>query len=318
VDFAEEPCFLTQRGQALFCSPGSFARGDGAMIQFELAEPTTLTSAVRLLDPDDETIRPVAGGTALMLMMKAGVFRPAKLVSLRKIESQYAAITADARGLTIGAMATLSDLEHSADACAYAPLVTKTLLTLSNVRVRNVATVGGALAHGDPHMDLPPVLMALDASLTVVGPKGERSLPVEDLFTGYYETVLALNELIAFVHVPAQRGKQAAYMKVTTGATDDWPALGIAVAIVSDVDAIRSARIVASAATEKAIRLTSAEAVLQGNRIDDKLLRRAADAAVEEVEFVSDVRGSAPYKRELMRVYVQRAVRAALDESGEP
>ena len=286
------------------------------MIQFELAEPTTLASAVGLLDPDDETIRPVAGGTALMLMMKAGVFRPAKLVSLRKIESKYAAITADARGLTIGAMATLSDLEHSADVYAHAPLITKTLLTLSNVRVRNVATVGGALAHGDPHMDLPPVLMALDASLTVVGPKGERSLPVEDLFTGYYETVLALNELIAFVHVPAQKGKQAAYMKVTTGAVDDWPALGIAVAIVSDADAIQSARIVASAATEKATRLTSAEAVLKGNRIDDKLLRRAADAAVEEVDFVSDVRGSAPYKRELMRVYVQRAVRAALDESG--
>src|SRR5262245_31807748 len=286
------------------------------MIQFELAEPTTLAEAVKLLDPDDETIRPVAGGTALMLMMKAGVFRPAKLVSLRKIESSYTAITADARGLTIGAMTTLSDLEQSEDVRAHAPLITQTLLTLSNVRVRNVATIGGALAHGDPHMDLPPVLMALGASLTVVGPNGERSLPVDDLFTGYYETVLALNELIAFVHVPAQKSEQAAYMKVTTGAVDDWPALGIAVAIVSDADAIRSARIVACAATEKAIRLTSAEAVLNGNRIDDKLLNRAADAAVVEVEFVSDIRGSAPYKRELMRVYVQRAVRAALESGG--
>jgi len=285
------------------------------MIQFELAEPTTLAEAVRLLDPADETIRPIAGGTALMLMMKAGVFRPAKLVSLRKVESKYAAITADARGLTIGAMTTLSDLEQSEHVCARAPLVTQTLLTLSNVRDRNVATVGGALAHGDPHMDLPPVLMALGASLTVVGPDGERSLPVEDLFTGYYETVLALNELVAFVHVPAQKGKQAAYLKVTTGAVDDWPALGIAVVITSDADAIKSARIVASAATEKATRLTSAEAALQGNRIDDKLMRSAADAAVEEVEFVSDVRGSAPYKRELMRVYVQRAIRAALDQS---
>jgi carbon-monoxide dehydrogenase medium subunit len=286
------------------------------MIQFELAEPTTLAKAVRLLDPDDETIRPVAGGTALMLMMKAGVFRPAKLVSLRKIESNYGAITTDQRGLTIGAMTTLSALEQSADVRTHAPLINQTLLTLSNVRVRNVATMGGALAHGDPHMDLPPVLMALDASLTIVGPNGERSLPVEDLFTGYYETVLALNELIAFVHVPAQKSKQAAYMKVTTGAVDDWPALGIAVAIVNDADAIKSARIVASAATEKATRLTVAEAVLTGNRIDDKLIRRAAEAAVEEVEFVSDVRGSAPYKRELMRVYIQRAVRAALHEDG--
>jgi carbon-monoxide dehydrogenase medium subunit len=251
-----------------------------------------------------------------MLMMKAGVFRPAKLVSLRKIESNYAAITADARGLTIGAMATLSDLEQSELVWAHAPLITQTLLTLSNVRVRNVATVGGALAHGDPHMDLPPVLMALEASLTVVGPTGERTLPVEDLFTGYYETVLALNELIVFVHVPAQISKQAVYMKVTTGAADDWPALGIALVIMSDADVVQSARIVASAATERATRLTSAEAVLQGNSIDEKLIRRAAEAAVEEVGFISDVRGSAPYKRELMRVYVQRAVSAALGESG--
>jgi carbon-monoxide dehydrogenase medium subunit len=286
------------------------------MVQFELAEPTTLADAVRLLDPGDETIRPIAGGTALMLMMKAGVFQPAKLVSLRKIESDYATIKSDARGLTIGAMATLSDLEHSADVWAHAPLITQTLLTLSNVRVRNVATVGGALAHGDPHMDLPPVLMALDAFLTVVGPKGERNIPVEDLFTGYYETVLSLDELIACVHVPVQKSKQAAYMKVTTGAVDDWPALGIAVVIVNEADTIKSARIVASAATEKAVRLTSAETILKGNRIDAKLVRRAADAAVEDVEFVSDVRGSAPYKRELMRVYVQRAVHAALDGSG--
>jgi carbon-monoxide dehydrogenase medium subunit len=288
------------------------------MSPFELAEPTTLAAAVRLLDPDDETIRPVAGGTALMLMMKAGVFRPAKLVSLRKIESKYAAIRAGAHGLTIGAMTTLADLELSADVHTHAPLIIQTLLTLSNVRVRNVATIGGALAHGDPHMDLPPVLMALDASLTVVGPNGERGLPVEDLFTGYYETVLARNELIASVHVPAQKSKQAAYMKVTTGAVDDWPALGIAVVIMSEGDAISSARIVASAATEKVVRLTSAESVLKGNRIDDKLIRRAADAAVEGVEFVSDVRGSASYKRELMRVYVRRAVHAALGASGVP
>jgi carbon-monoxide dehydrogenase medium subunit len=286
------------------------------MIPFELAEPASLSEAIKLLDPHDETIRPIAGGTALMLMMKAGVYRPAKLVSLRKIERKYATIAAAAKGLTIGAMTTLSDLERSAVVQEHVPLITRTLLTLSNVRVRNVATVGGAMAHGDPHMDLPPVLMALGASLTVAGPDGERSLLVEDLFSGYYETVLAKNELIVSVQVPAQRGKHAAYMKVTTGSVDDWPALGVAVIIEGDADTAKSVRIVASAATEKATRLKSAEAVLSGNRMDDRLIRHAADAAAEETEFVSDVRGSVPYKRELMRVYVQRAVRAALDGSG--
>jgi carbon-monoxide dehydrogenase medium subunit len=244
-------------------------------------------------------------------MMKAGVFRPAKLVSLRKIERKYTTIAAGADGLTIGAMTTLGTLERSAEVRKLAPLITRTCLTLSNVRVRNVATVGGAMAHGDPHMDLPPVLMALGASVIVAGLDGERTLAVEDLFSGYYETVLAKNELITSVKVPAQGKKRAAYMKVTTGSVDDWPALGVAVVLDGEGDTITSARIVASAATEKATRLTVAEAVLNGQRIDEALLQRAGDAAADEAELVADVRGSVPYKRELMRVYVGRAVQAA-------
>src|SRR5882724_697686 len=165
------------------------------MIPFDLAEPTSLAAAIKLLNPDDPTIRPIAGGTALMLMMKAGVFNPEKLISLRKIESKYSSISAGADGLRIGAMTTLSELEHSADVRKHAPVITRTLRTLSNVRVRNVATLGGALAHGDPHMDLPPVLMALGASVTIASPHGERSLLLENLFSGYYETALAKNEL---------------------------------------------------------------------------------------------------------------------------
>jgi aerobic carbon-monoxide dehydrogenase medium subunit len=286
------------------------------MIPFELAEPTSLAAALKLLDPDDDTVRPIAGGTALMLMMKAGVFRPAKLVSLRKIERQYSSIVAGRDGFTIGAMTTLAELERSAQVRQHAPLITRTCLTLSNVRVRNVATVGGALAHGDPHMDLPPVLMALGASVVIASPDGERSLAVEDLFSGYYETVLAKNELISSVVVPAQASEHAAYMKVTTGSADDWPALGVAVVIEKHTDTVKSARIVASAATEKATRLKTVEAVLNGQRIDDTLLQRAGDAAVDEAEFVADVRGSVPYKRELMRVYVRRAIRAAWDGTG--
>jgi aerobic carbon-monoxide dehydrogenase medium subunit len=216
------------------------------MIPFELAEPTSLSAAVKLLDPEDATVRPMGGGTALMLMMKAGVFRPQKLVSLRKIEAKYSGIAAAADGLRIGAMTTLNAVERSADVKKHAPVVTRTMRTLSNVRVRNVATVGGALAHGDPHMDLPPVLMALGAILTVVGPKGERKLPLEELFAGYYETVLDKDELIAEVHVPSQGAKKAAYMKVTTGSADDWPALGVAV--VLEPTAARSSRRAWSAA----------------------------------------------------------------------
>src|SRR5262249_27962536 len=170
---------------------------------------------------------------------------------------------------------------------------------------------GGALAHGDPHMDLPPVAIALGAKVQVLGPAGERELAVEDLLTGYYETALKPNELITSLTIPAQAMRRAAYLKVTSGSADDWPALGIAAAIDFQGDTIKAARIVASAATPKAARLVAVEKLLTGATISDKALKDAGDAAAAEAEIIGDLRGSAAYKRELLRVYVGRAVRAA-------
>src|SRR5580693_2666527 len=137
-----------------------------------MVEPASLKEALSLLDPEDPTIRPVAGGTALMLMMKAGVFQPSRLICLHKIEPEYSRITVTSAGeLRIGAMATLSDLERDRNVGERLPVVTRALKRLSNPRVRNVARVGGALAHGDPHMDLPPVLAALGARISISSPK---------------------------------------------------------------------------------------------------------------------------------------------------
>jgi carbon-monoxide dehydrogenase medium subunit len=173
------------------------------VIPFEMVEPKSLKEAVSLLDPEEPTIRAVAGGTALMLMMKAGVFQPTRLICLHGIEPEHSRITVSGNALRIGAMATLSDVEHDANVAARLPVLKRAMRTLSNVRVRNVARVGGALAHGDPHMDLPPVLAALGARVSIAGPKGNRELPVEALYAGYYETVLEKNELITAVIVPA-------------------------------------------------------------------------------------------------------------------
>jgi len=292
------------------------------MIPFELLEPASLHEAISLLDPDDPTVRPIAGGTALMLMMKAGVFRPARLVSLRKLGNPFSQIAVGADGhVTIGAMTPLAMVERSPEVAQAAPVIPRAMRRLSNIRVRNVATVGGNLAHGDPHMDLPPILISLGAEITVTGPQAngktsERTIAVEDLFAGYYETVLAKNELITALRIPPQGKSRAAYMKVTTGSAEDWPALGVAVKLEAEGSVVKSARVVVSAATEKATRLTATEQVLTGATIDDKALARAGDAAADEVECISDVRGSAPYKRELVRVYVGRAVREALNPNG--
>ena len=289
------------------------------MTPFDLVEPASLKEAIAHIDPDDPDVRVIAGGTALMLMMKAGVFRPRRLVSLRNLGDSYSRIAATPSGdLRIGAMTPLSAIEHSPDVLRHTPVIVRTMRRLANVRVRNVATVGGALAHADPHMDLPPVLIALGASVSVVGISGERTIPVEDLLTGYYETALAKNELITEVRIPAQDAIRAVYFKVTAGSADDWPALGVAVALIAEGPSVKSARIVVSAATTKATRLKAAEKALIGFTVDDAMLRNVADTAAEEADILADVRGSASYKRELLRVYVVRAVQAAMLASVEP
>jgi aerobic carbon-monoxide dehydrogenase medium subunit len=285
------------------------------VIPFEMVEPTSLKEALSMLDPQEPTIRPVAGGTALMLMMKAGVFQPTRLVCLHRIESEHARITLAGNGeLRIGAMATLRELEKDRNVAARLPMLAAAMRTLSSVRVRNVARVGGALAHGDPHMDLPPVLTALGARVCIAGPNGNRELLLEELYAGYYETVLEKNELITAVTVPALNGRKAAYMKVTSRTADDWPSLGVAVSFALRGEAINEPIVVVSAATEKVTRMRAAEKALQGATADDAALRHAGDAAAEEVQTLSDAHGSAPYKRELLRVYLRRAIRQALGE----
>lgn len=287
------------------------------MKSFELVEPSSLKEAVALLDPDDPSIRPLSGGTALMMMMKAAVFQPSRLVSLQRVEAACGAIARTPAGeLCIGALASLSEIEHSADVRHHAPAICRAMRTLANVRVRNVARIGGNLAHGDPHMDMPPLLSALGGRVSVIGASGEREIALEDFFVGYYETKLEPGELIRSVVIPDQRGRCAAYIKLTSRSADDWPALGVAVSLAVQETHVREARVFVSAATEKPARVGGAEQALSGE-VSDQMLRDAGEAAAAEVAIMGDSHGSAAYKRELLRVCVGRAVRCALSERAE-
>jgi carbon-monoxide dehydrogenase medium subunit len=284
------------------------------MLSFELSEPRTLEEAFALLDHGDPAIRPMGGGTALMLMMKAQIFKPVRLVSLRRIGGPFVgiALSQDGACLRIGAMTTFSEIEHSALVQKHLPAVVQTMKTLANVRVRNVASVGGNLAHGDPHLDLPPVWMALDATVQIVSKAGERVVPVEDIFAGYYETSVDDGELISEVRIPLRPTWRSIYAKVTTRAIHDWPALGIAVSAQFDGRRVNDLRIVLSAALDKPTRLRAAEDVLRGAEVDDASLRRAGEAAVAEVDIHADSRGSAAYKNHLLRVHLARAIQSII------
>ena len=283
------------------------------MKAFELAEPGTLQEAVALLDPEDPNVRAIAGGTALLLMMKARLFQPARLVSLRKLNGTLRGVRpGDGGALRIGAMTTLSELEYSPEISRALPVVRRALPALSNVRIRNVATLGGHLAHGDPHMDLPPILLTLGARVRAVSRRGERWIAVADLFTGYYETALARDELIAEIEVPRQPpGVHGWYAKFTALSADDWPAVGVAVWCRVESGRIAEARVAVSAATERPLRVSAAEEILANASATPAIFARAADAAADEVQPLPDLRGTAAYKREMVRVHVRRALERA-------
>lgn len=281
------------------------------MTPFELLEPTTLDEAVASLDAEDPLVRPIAGGTALVLMMKARVFHPQRLVGLHRLGGSLRTMTRDGEGtLRIGALVTLTALERSPLVREHAPVLTRALHRLSNVRIRNVATLGGHLAHGDPHLDLPPILLTLGARVRAVSPRGERWIDLADLIVGYYTTTLAGDELIAEVAIPALApGTRTQYAKFTALTVDDWPAVGVAVAFRRTGDTVADVRFAVSAATERPHRLGAAEAAFAGGATD--AIARAAEAAAEEVVTIGDLRGSAAYKREMVRVHVRRALHAA-------
>lgn len=286
------------------------------MNAFELEMPESLQAAVELLDADDPTVRAISGGTALMLMMKSDVFQPTRLISLQRIEKECSTMNLlPEGGFRIGAMTTLSEMENDDALAAFAPVIRHTMLSLSNVRVRNVATIGGALAHGDPHMDLPPVLVSLDAEVVTLSRAGERRIPVADLHVGYYETVLQGDELIKEIVIPSQQGRHGTYLKCTTRAAKDWPALGVAVSIDLSGDAASDSRIVVGAVSERPLRVAEAEAVIDGRPLTADAAREAGAAAAEAVETIPDEKGSAAYKKHLVRVYVERALNAVASQN---
>lgn len=295
---------------SVFSDASKMTIGDRILSSFDLVEPRTLDEVFELLDSDSPAVRPLGGGTALMLMIKAQMFKPVRLVSLRKLGGRFTGIevASDGKSMRIGATTTFAELEHSGEVARLLPVIPQTMQTLANVRVRNVATVGGNLAHGDPHLDLPPVWTALDATVNIVGKHGPRTISIEHLFAGYYETTLAQGEVIQSIEVPLKSGWRSRYAKVTTRAPHDWPALGLTVSAKFDGDRIDDVRLVLSAAIDRPTRLKAAETVLRGARINESSLKQAGEAALAEVDIEPDQRGSAEYKQHLLRVHLRRTL----------
>jgi aerobic carbon-monoxide dehydrogenase medium subunit len=273
-------------------------------VVFPVALPDVISE---LCCEEDETVRPLAGGTALMLLTKYRFLQPTRLVSLRGVAREIGRIACPREStLSVGAMVTLTELAQSPVVRGAAGALSSAAELVANVRVRNVARLGGHLAHADPHMDLPPVLLALDARVIVQGPDGTRSTTVADLVTGYYETTLGQQELITSVEVPVVAGRLAMYSRYTSAAMDDWPSVGIAVAMQARDGRALQPRIAVAAVTSSPVRLTSAEELLNGAPMSGATSGEVAEAAAESVHPIDDLHGSAAYKRELVRIHTKR------------
>jgi len=278
---------------------------------YELHAPTTAREALELLDRHGEDAHVMAGGTSLVLLMRQGLVRPGHVVSLHRV-GELRGISRSAEGwLEIGALATHREIERSPLVRAHCPMLAEAFAKIATVRIRNQATLGGNLAHADPAQDPPPALIVLAAEVLVLGPRGARAIPVEELSTDIFATSLEPGELIVGVRVPPlPAGARATYRKYLPRTEDDYATVSVAAAaVVGPAGVLEHVRIALGAVGPTPIRARSAEDALRGQRPDETLIAWAAALAAEATDPLDDSRGSAGYKREMARVFTARALR---------
>ena len=276
------------------------------MNPIKFLEPTKFTEACALLVEHGQDAKVIAGGVSVTLMLQQKLISPTVLVSLGRI-SGGDLITLEPDGLHIGALAKLHDLECSPVVRDFCPALAHTFSVVGNVRVRNQATLGGNLSSADYAADPPSMLTALDARVQVQGPEKMREIPLAEFFLGFYTTALEPAEILTGIIIP--KPARAAYFKYTSISAEGRPCVAVGAAAEFDADNLcRDLRIAVGAAVETPRRVAGAEALARGQILTDELVDAIADEYSEKLDPLSDVRGSAWYRRHMIRVFVKRAL----------
>jgi carbon-monoxide dehydrogenase medium subunit len=283
---------------------------------FEYHAPTTVADAVALLARYGEDAKVLSGGQSLIPMMKLRLAAPRHVVDINRIPGLDHVREAGG-GLSIGALAREADLEASPLVAARYPILVDTCRVIADPLVRNLATVAGNLAHGDPANDHPATMLALGAEVVAVGPRGERRIPVAGLFTGPFATALAADEVLTEVRVPAPPPRSGgAYFKLERK-VGDFATAAVAVQVTLAADGTcQRAGIGLTNVGPTPLAARRAEAYLAGKRLDDGSVREAGRLAAAEAAPTADGRGSVEYKRDLVRVLTARALRRAAERAG--
>jgi len=286
------------------------------MRRFHLIEPDSFHAAIAALEADPGA-KVIAGGTALLILIKHGVYLPETLVNLRKIRD-VADITFDPqRGLRIGALASLNDVERHPLVRERYPVLVEACHVVANIRIRNLATMGGNLAHADYQSDPPAALVALGARLELMSSRGVREVALSDFLLGAYETALRPAELVSAVLLPPNEpGWRGAYLKFTTRSSEDRPAVGLTALIRMEDDRCADARLVIGAITPTPVRVTAAEEVTRGRKLDRDLFAEVGSIVERAIEPIDDMRGSASYKRRVAGALAERALERCSEQGG--
>jgi carbon-monoxide dehydrogenase medium subunit len=280
------------------------------MTAFDLHEPRSLKEAFALLERYGEDAHVLAGGTALVLLIRSGLLLPGHVVALRHVPGMREIGITQSGGLEIGALVTHREIERSALVKRFFAPLAEGFGRIATVRIRNQGTIGGNLVHADPAGDPPPMLMALDAEIAIASNSGTRTLPVSDFFQGLFATALLPGEIVTSIRIPPPAPlARGTYVKFLPASKDDYATVSVAATIACDPSRVcQNVRIALGAVALTPVRARRAEAVLSGRVLSPQLIAEAAALVTEEIDPQSDMRGSAAYKREMARVWTERAL----------
>jgi carbon-monoxide dehydrogenase medium subunit len=284
--------------------------------KFAYHAPATVPEAISLLQQFGDEAKVLAGGQSLIPMMRFRLTEPAHLVDIGGIAGLAGVAESDG-WLRLGALTREATLERDARIAARYPAIADATAVIADPLVRNLATVGGNIAHADPANDHPAVMLALRAEVVAEGPGGRRVIPIDDFFVDFFTTALAPDEILVELRVPSPRPHAgSSYLKLERK-VGDYAIAGVAASVTLDPDGrVTAAGIGLTNLGPKPIRAGEAEAALVGEAPDDAAIRRAADLAAAASEPIDDQRGSAHYKRAVTRTLAGRAIRQALARAG--
>jgi carbon-monoxide dehydrogenase medium subunit len=285
-------------------------------MNFLYLRPQELSETLQALAQYGGEAKLLAGGTALVIMLGQKLLAPQVLIDLGGLPGlSYARVGAD--GHRLGAMVRLREVERLDSVRQAFPGLASACHEVGNVRVRNQATLGGNLAEADYASDPPAMLLALNAQVSLHSLNGERLVPLSEFFLGFYTTATREDELITEILIPPlPEGARSVYLKYKSRSSEDRPCVGVAAVGIFSGEVCQELRLAVGAACELPSRLAEFESLASGERLSDELVAEIAEGYMQKIETLDDLRGSAWYRKQMIRVFVKRALEEVRGGSG--